>query len=127
MSKIPTVRAIRAALERVPGAIRDEPLAEDSGIGYDPATVVHCYDPQEDTREATLRADKVEQIGASASDSQSDSPNVIFEIPPSLTDADVWNVLGNIGKDLKGLAQVWGIDAYGWSPIVRQPEPVVKV
>lgn len=117
MNVVPSVRAIRTTLERVPGAMRDEPLAEDSAEGVDPATVIHHYDPEEDTREApTLAYDKADRRGPPDSDGSevSDQPTIIFEVPPDLTDVDVWNVIGDIGGNLKRLAQVRGIDAFGW-------------
>ena len=38
----------------------------------------------------------------------------MFEVPPSVTDAEVREILGNGIGDLKRLAQVHGVDAYGW-------------
>jgi hypothetical protein len=43
-----------------------------------------------------------------------DQPTVIFEVPPSLTDSDVREVLGNDAGELNQLAQLRGVDAYGW-------------
>lgn len=123
MNVIPPVRAIRAALERVPGAMKDDPLVEDRAEGYDPATVIHSYDPEEDTPEEPPIAEvKVDHSGAPDFDGSQgfDQPNIIFEVPPVLTDAEVWNVLGDIGEDLKRLAQVRGIDAYGWYLTLHQ-------
>ena len=103
----PMLRAIRAGLERVPGALKDEPVLEEVAEGYDPATIIRRYDPDENTRE-------VSRTPASDGLQISDQPTIAFEVPPALTDADVWNVLGDAGDDLKRLAQVKGIDAYGW-------------
>jgi hypothetical protein len=42
---LPSVRTIRAALEEVPGALRDDPLPEDAGAGGEPATEIWISDP----------------------------------------------------------------------------------
>jgi hypothetical protein len=110
---IPTIGKIRASLEGVPDAIRDEPLPEDSGEGHDPASIVHVYHPEQNPEKLERLADEP-SLRDEVDNPISDHPTVIFETPPELTDADVQNILGSIGADLLRLAQVKGIDAYAW-------------
>ncbi|KUI27326.1 hypothetical protein [Mycobacterium sp. GA-2829] len=108
----PSVRAIRSALEEVPGAIRDEPLPEDARGGEDPATEVPLWAPEDALLEteagnAPLESDPDEGV--------TDEPSVVFEVPPSVTDADIRNVLGEDRiEELRQLHQIRGTDALGW-------------
>ena len=109
---LPSVREIRLALEEVPGAVRDEPLPEDIGEGSDPATEIRIWDP--DDAPTALDMSEVPPDGESDG-GVVDEPMVIFEVPPSVTDADIARVLGEerIGE-LERLQQIRGIDALGW-------------
>jgi hypothetical protein len=113
---IPSVWAIRDALEEIDGALRDEPLPEDAAGGSDPASEIRISDPDRDTRTAL-----VDDPGAftdedeSVDDAVSDEPAVIFEVAPDLTDAEVSNVLGE-GQfaEIRRLHQIRSVDALGW-------------
>lgn len=108
-----SVRAIRSALDEIPGAILDEPpQPEDVGAGSDPATVVWTYD-------IGATAVGLETLDASTDDDFdegiSDAPAVIFEVPPAVTDNDVERVLGeDRTRELLGLHRIRGVDALGW-------------
>lgn len=109
---IPSVHAIRAALEGVDGAIRDNPLPEDAHDGTDPAVEIWMSEPDVgrefaglDNPDPTIDDDVI----------ASDGPAVIFEIPPEVTDADIEHVLGqDTLTEMSRLHEIRGIDAYGW-------------
>jgi hypothetical protein len=113
---IPSIHSIRTALESIPGAIMGQPVAEDRAQGSEPGTPVLHIDPAKHSREQPESA-KVDQPSDDDATESGDQPTVIFEVPPSLTDAEVRNVLGkhDLG-DIKRLAQVKGTEvaAYGW-------------
>lgn len=111
MDSLPAVRAIRSALKQIPGAIQDEPLSEDIAHGADPGLPVLRLDPSGHGTEAIF-LDRGSMADEATEDF--DAPLVVFEVPPSLTDGDVRNVLGDGPGDLNRLAQVKGVDAYGW-------------
>jgi plasmid maintenance system killer protein len=113
-SGVPSVRDIRAALEEIPGAMLDDPpLPEHVGGGDDPSTPVWTYDPDR-------AADYAETLDFPPADDNSDDtlpdePAVIFEVPPTLSDADIARVLGEEPiRDLDRFQQIQGIDARGW-------------
>uniref|UniRef100_A1UB30 Uncharacterized protein n=1 Tax=Mycobacterium sp. (strain KMS) TaxID=189918 RepID=A1UB30_MYCSK len=115
MSKIfgpPSVRAIRSALDEVPGAIREEPLPEDAGAGSKPATEIPLWDPGDewfatDVVDAPLESEWEEGV--------TDEPSVVFEVPPFVTDAGIREALGEDRiQQLRRLHQVRGVDALGW-------------
>jgi hypothetical protein len=106
---VPSVYAIRLALEEIKGAIRTEPSAEDAAAGTGLGTpVLH------------LGWEKFDRIGglippdADETKAASEQPDVIFEVPPKLTDADVFEALGEGAGELKRLVQIKGADALGW-------------
>jgi hypothetical protein len=110
---IPSVHRIRQALEKIPGAIEDNPQTENTAEGSEPGTPVRRIDLTMDWSSPApkiLTPHSADEIG----DQLADQPTVIFEVPASLTDAEVKEVLGNGTGDLERLAQVSGIDAYGW-------------
>jgi mRNA-degrading endonuclease RelE of RelBE toxin-antitoxin system len=108
---IPSVRAIRDALEDIPGAIREDPLPEDAHGGTDPAAEVWVSDPG--YRSESLALDSPDPTADD--DAISDGPNVIFEIPPEVTDTDIQRVLGHDDfAEMKRLHEIRGIDALGW-------------
>jgi hypothetical protein len=117
----PSVRAIRAALEEIPGAILDKPpMPEDVGAGGEPGTAVWAYQPDIDT--AVLEKSYA-PTDDGPNDWLSDEPAVIFEVPPTVTDADIKHVLGeNRIRKLQGLQQIRGIDALGWYVTFHQRE-----
>jgi hypothetical protein len=105
MDTVPTVRAIRAALEQIPGAIQDEPLTEDIPHGSHPGSPVLYLDPN--GYEARADAGFLDQRSTGGITTEDfDAPLVVVEVPPSLTDGDVWNVLGDGPGELKRQAQV---------------------
>jgi hypothetical protein len=111
---LPSIRAIRAALEEIPGALRDEePLPEGAGEGGEAATEIWISDPDSGT-------DAFDAPGGvlpdeTQDDGLSDAPSVIFEIPPEITDAEVEQVLGEDRiHALEQVQQIRGIDALGW-------------
>jgi hypothetical protein len=110
---LPSIRAIRAALEEIPGALRDEePLPEGAGEGGEAATEIWISDPDSS-------AEAFDAPGVLPDETQhdglSDAPSVIFEIPPEITDAEVEQVLGEDRiHTLEQVQQIRGIDALGW-------------
>lgn len=114
----PSVRAIRAALEEVPGAIRDEPLPADASDGRSPASEVLIWDP--DNASPSIDASVLaaeDEINASTAD----EPAVIFEIQPTVTDPDIRRIHGEerFGA-LDALQKIRGIDALGWYATFHQ-------
>jgi hypothetical protein len=108
---IPSVRAIRNALEDIPEAIREAPLSEDTGGGNDPATEIRVSDPDRELE--SIARDSPDPTAED--DVVSDGPNVIFEIPPEVTDADIQHVLGRDEfAEMKRLHEIRGVDALGW-------------
>ncbi|MGE2727002.1 hypothetical protein [Mycolicibacterium pulveris] len=109
---IPSVHAIRAALEGVDGAIRDNPLPADAHDGTDPAVEIWMSEPDVgrafaalDNPDPTIDDDVI----------ASDGPAGIFEIPPEVTDADIEHVLGqDTLTEMSRLHEIRGSDAYGW-------------
>lgn len=110
---LPSVRAIREALEEVPGALREEPLPEHAGSGECPASAIWISDPERG-RGMEMR----DAPNTSAEDSDNgfvDEPALIFEVPPVVTDSDIERVLGEDRiRELERLQQIRGIDALGW-------------
>jgi|tagenome__1003787_1003787.scaffolds.fasta_scaffold20970139_2 hypothetical protein len=111
---VPSVHAIRTALEQISGAVRNEPLPERVQQGTDPASEIGRFDPAvladsgsdmpPDYRE--LEGDECEVF---------DEPTIVFEVPPETTDAELKNVLGDgLGEELERLQQIHGVDALGW-------------
>jgi hypothetical protein len=91
----------------------DEPQSEDTANGVDPGSPVLTIDFSKDLVTAPGQwptPEWTDEIG----DEPSDQPNVIFEVPASITDAEVREILGNGPGDLEQIAQVRGIDAYAW-------------
>jgi hypothetical protein len=111
MIRIPSVRTIRSELEFITGALKYEPTSEDAAEGTSPATEIFRIDSSEDIG-------SFDNSVGPASDNderrQLDAPSVIFEVPPSLTDADIKSILGDEIGRLKRLQQIRGTDALGW-------------
>lgn len=108
---IPSVRAIRNALEDIPKAIRQDPLPEDAQGGTDPGAEIWVSDPDSDLK--SIAFDNPDPT--TDEDAISDGPAVIFEIPPEVTDADIQNVLGRDEfSEMKRLHEIRGVDALGW-------------
>jgi hypothetical protein len=111
--ELPSVRAIRIALEEIPGALRDdEPLPEGAGEGTDAATEIWISDPDP-------YAEAVDAPGVLPDDDPddvlSDGPAAIFEVPPEITDAEVKRILGEDRvHELERSQQIRGVDALGW-------------
>jgi hypothetical protein len=114
MGVSPSIRSIRTALEDVPEAIQPEPLPEDSAAGSAPGTPIQFLNPDEVA--STLDFLTIgSRDGVAREDIRvADEPAVIFEVPPSLTDGEIRNVLGDGPGELMRLVQVKGIDALGW-------------
>jgi hypothetical protein len=115
---VPSVHAIKNALEAISGAVKDEPLPERVRLGTDPASEIWRFDPESVADSAygeTLNpVDTQEAAGDDSEGRLSDEPTVVFEVPPEITDADVKNVLGDGLGELERLQQIHGIDALGW-------------
>jgi mRNA-degrading endonuclease RelE of RelBE toxin-antitoxin system len=108
---IPSVRAIRNALEDIPGALRQDPLPEDARGGTDPAAEIWVSDPGGGSESIALDSPDP----TTDDDATSDGPAVIFEIPPEVTDADIQHILGQDAfTEMKRLHEIRGVDALGW-------------
>lgn len=107
-----SVRAIRAALEEIPGTILDEPPQfENVGAGVDPATAVWTYDAGTTPGFETLDAPSNDKPDLGIAE----VPSVIFEVPPAVTNSDIERVLGEDRiRELLGLQRIRGLDALGW-------------
>jgi hypothetical protein len=107
----PSIRAIRDALDEVPGALRLEPQPEDAGAGGDPGSPIWISDPNTDG----WAVDSPSVPDDDTEEGAIDEPVVVFEVPPSVTDADLRHALGEdrIGE-LHRLHQLRGVDALGW-------------
>lgn len=109
---IPSVHAIREALEGVDGAIRYDPLPEDTHGGSDPAAEIWVSEP-----DAGWDSTGLDNLDPTMDDENitSDGPAVIFEVPPEVTDADIEHVLGKDAlTEMSRLHEIRGIDAFGW-------------
>src|SRR5215472_1757118 len=106
---VPSVYTIRLALEEIEGAIRAEPSAEDAAAGADLGTPVLHLGGEKFDRIAELILQDADEAGAAFQQSE-----VIFEVPPKVTDADVVEALGEGAGELKRLVQIKGADALGW-------------
>jgi hypothetical protein len=112
---VPSVHAIKNALEAISGAVRDEPLPERVRPGTDPASEIWRFDPESVADSALgLLVEDQESGGDDSEGRLSDEPTAIFEVPPEITDADVKNVLGDGLGELERLQKIHGIDALGW-------------
>lgn len=112
----PSVYAIRTALEQIEGAIRLEPLPEDTAAGTDLGTPIYRFGPDEfESRIAPSPSDFDDETMTA-----SKHRTVVFEIPPRLTDADIANALGEGSGELLRLMQIKGTDALGWYVTFRQ-------
>lgn len=107
-----SVRAIQRALADITGALREEPLAEQTHTGHSPAQEVWRHDPDAANSPAFTEGLVIDD----ESDLKiSDEPTAIFEVPPHTTDSDIKNALGDDELDrLERLQQIRGIDALGW-------------
>jgi hypothetical protein len=78
---VPSVHAIRTALESISGAVRDEPLPERVRQGTDPASEIGRFDPArlaDSVSEGSLEYHELEGDDSDVFD----QPNVVFEVPP---------------------------------------------
>jgi len=107
-----SVRAIRDALDEVPGALRLDPQPEDTGAGGEPGSPIWISNPD---AEGPALDSPSSMPDDDAEGGTVDEPLVIFEVPPTVTDADLRNALGDerIGE-LQRLHQIRGVDALGW-------------
>jgi hypothetical protein len=117
VNTIPSIHSIRAALEHVEGAIKFEPDPELTADGSDPGTPIQFFDPEQSMSLSSSKAPReswtVGLIDYETAEVAA-QPTVIFEIPPSLTDADIEYALGDGPGELFRRAQLEGIDALGW-------------
>jgi len=105
----PSVFAIRVALEEIPGAIRLDPTPEDTAAGRDLGMpVLHLGGEGFDRVGRLIPSDADEAAAAS------ERPEVIFEVPPKVTDAEVFEALGEGPGEVARQVQVKGTDALGW-------------
>ncbi|OBI06456.1 hypothetical protein A5715_20135 [Mycolicibacter heraklionensis] len=108
-----SVRAIRTALEEIPGAILEEaPQPDNVGSDSDPATAIWVSD-------GSGAVPDVESLDAPTHNSSdvgiAEAPAVIFEVPLAVTDNDIERVLGEDQiRELLRLQRIHGVDALGW-------------
>lgn len=107
-----SVQRLREALEAVPGALRDEPMPEDAGVGDEPGVEILLSGSSDGPHPGLVEDVPLEIDGDG--DAADELP-IEFEIPPRVTDADVRNALGQgrIGE-LRRLHEIRGVDALGW-------------
>jgi hypothetical protein len=106
---LPSVYTIRTALEQIEGAIRLEPSPEDSAAGRDLGMPVLRLGGREFDRVGRLIPSDDNEAAAA-----SERPEVTFEVPPKVTDAEVFEALGEGSGELERLVQITGTDALGW-------------
>ena len=105
----PSVFAIRVALEQIPGAIRFDPTPEETAAGRDLGMpVLHLGG------EGFYRVGRLIPSDADEAAAASERPEVIFEVPPKVTDAGVFEALGEGSGEVARQVQVKGTDALGW-------------
>lgn len=106
------ISAIQRVLEQIPGAIRHEPLSENSGGEVSPAQRVWIHDPAATSLEdAFFDGPEIEET----EDRIVDDPPAFFEIPPSITQSEIREILGEeLITELQRKQQIRGIDALGW-------------
>lgn len=102
---VPSVYAIRIALEEIEGAIRDDPSPEDAAAGRDLGMPVLHLGGEEFDRVGRL-------IPWDADGAASEQPEVIFEVPPKVTDAEVFEALGEGSGEVARQVQIKGTDAF---------------
>ena len=105
MTLFVSTRRLRQELERVDGALRDEPSPEEVGGG------------EKEAFEAGKRDAPAGDDGASTGEHQfnpSQASSIVFEVPPNIVDGDVANALGDLEEKVEALIKVRGIDALGW-------------
>lgn len=121
---VPSISYIRKALEEVSGAIRyDDPSTDPRGSGEDPAIAVWISDlDRRDTATNAMDENPVEGPEADADHDETvvDEPAVAFEIPPKATEVDIRHALGDELPKIEQLAQLSGLDAYGWYTAFHQ-------
>ncbi|MBI3224375.1 MAG: hypothetical protein HYZ39_04870 [Mycolicibacterium cosmeticum] len=107
-----SVRRLRSALEAVPGALRHDPIPEDTGVGSEPGIEIVISDATGGFARAL--ADGRPRFDDLDDDGPRDDPAVIFEVPPEVTDAQITNLLGTerVGE-IQRLFQLRGMDAIG--------------
>ena len=106
---VPSVYAIRIALEKIEGAIRDEPSPEDGAAGEALGIPVFHLGGGEFDRVGRLIPSDADEAGAT-----SEQPEVLFEVPPKVTDAEVFEALGEGSGEVARQVQIKGTDALGW-------------
>jgi hypothetical protein len=119
-----SVREIRKVLEGIPDAILyDDPRPERAPSGESPATEISVSDPDRSRRmsltDAPLGRDG--DVDEDQDESSVDEPVVIFEVPPSVTAADLRHALGQDKLDeIDRLYQLRAMDAFGWYTTFHQ-------
>lgn len=106
---VPSVYAIRIALEEIEGAIRAASSPEDAAAGRDLGMPVLHLGGEEFDRIGRLIPPGADEAGAA-----SEQPEVIFEVPPKVTDAEVFEALGEGSGEVARQVQIKGTDALGW-------------
>jgi len=104
---VPSIYAVRITLEEIEGAIRLEPLAEDTASGRDLGVPVLHLGGEDRAGRALGPVDDEEAAGTF------ERPAVVFEVPPKVTDAEVFEALGDGAGELERLVQIEGTDALG--------------
>jgi hypothetical protein len=85
---IPSTHRIRSALKSIPGALQFDPAPESVAEGASPATEIFRID-------ADAGDVPVNFVDENEEGQDSDAPFVVFEVPPSLTDAEIKDRLGD--------------------------------
>lgn len=107
-----SVTRLRSGLEAVPGALRHDPIPEDTGVGSEPGIEIVISDPTGGFARAL--ADGRPRFDDLDEDGPREDPAVVFEVPPEVTEAQLTNLLGTeqVGE-IQRLLQIRGMDAIG--------------
>ena len=107
-----SVTRLRSGLEAVSGALRHDPIPEDTGIGLEPGIEIVISDPAGGFARAL--ADERPRFDDLDEDGPREDPAVVFEVPPEVTEAQLTNLLGTerVGE-IQRLLHLRGMDAIG--------------
>jgi len=106
---VPSVYTIMIALEEIESAIRHQPSPEDNAAGKDLGMPVLHLGGKGFDRVGRLIPSDADEAAAT-----SERPVVIFEVPPKVTDAEVFEALGEDSGEVARQLPIKGTDALGW-------------
>jgi len=106
---VPSVYTIMIALEEIEGAIRHQPSPEDNAAGKDLGMPVLHLGGKGFDRVGRLIPSDADEAAAT-----SERPVVIFEVRPKVTDAEVFEALGEDSGEVARQLPIKGTDALGW-------------